>query len=134
MSVEVLAALIAAFIAVLVLALYALRQRVRAAEAGAFKRAAHLALSSVKNWIRADGSGHVVKNRYPVETRHGHERYSQHTCYNMLACSMLAQAWQFADEHIEEKPCPADVGGFVVVPTDLPYFTAEFDLPDPAGL
>ena len=27
---------------------------------------------------------------------------------------MLAQAWQFSDENVEEEPCPADVGGFVV--------------------
>ena len=27
---------------------------------------------------------------------------------------MLAQAWQFADDSIQEKPAPADVGGFVL--------------------
>lgn len=85
-----------------------------AAEAGAFKRAAHLALQSVKNWIRPDGTGYIVKNRYPIEAKHGYEGYSAHTCYNMLAMSMLAQAWQFADDSIEEQPCPADVGGFIV--------------------
>ena len=85
----------------------------RMAEAGAFKRAARLALSSIKNWIRADGSGYIVKNRYPIQAKHGYESYSVHTCYNMLATSMLAQAWQFADDDIAEKPCPADVGGFV---------------------
>lgn len=84
----------------------------RKQEAGAFKRAAHLALKSIKNWIRADGSGFVVKNRYPKEAKHGYESYTEHTCYNLLACSMLAQAYQFATESIEEKPCPADVGGF----------------------
>jgi hypothetical protein len=84
------------------------------AEAGAFKRAANLALSSIKNWIRPDGSGYVVKNRYPIEARHGYERYTVHACYNLLAMSMLAQAWQFADDDIAEKPAPADVGGFVV--------------------
>ncbi len=83
-------------------------------EAGAFKRAAHLALSSVQNWVRPDGTGYIVKNRYPIEDRHGYESYSQHTCYNMLACSMLAQAWQFSDDRVKEKPCPADLGGFVV--------------------
>ena len=84
------------------------------AEAGAFKRAAHLSLSSIKDWIRPDGSGYVVKNRYPIEAKHGYERYTVHSCYNMLACSMLAQAWQFADDSIGERPAPADVGGFVV--------------------
>ncbi|NQV32882.1 MAG: glycoside hydrolase family 88 protein [Phycisphaeraceae bacterium] len=92
-------------------------------QAGAFKRAAHLALSSVKNWIRPDGTGYIVKNKYPIEARHGYEGYSQHTCYNMLACSMLAQAWQFSDENVKEKPCPADVGGFAVT---LPGFHKVF--------
>jgi hypothetical protein len=27
---------------------------------------------------------------------------------------MLAQAWQFADDSVEEKPAPADLGGFVL--------------------
>lgn len=83
-------------------------------EAGAFKRAAHLSLASVKNWIRPDGTGYIVKNKYPIEDRHGYERYSQHACYNLLACSMLAQAWQFADDAVKEKPCPADLGGFAL--------------------
>lgn len=83
-------------------------------EAGVFKRAAMLSLNSIHNWIREDGSGYIVKNRYPIESKHAYEAYSVHTCYNMLACSMLAQAWQFADNSIQEKPAPADVGGFVV--------------------
>jgi rhamnogalacturonyl hydrolase YesR len=83
-------------------------------EARAFKRAAHLALLSVKHWTRPDGTGYVVKNRYPIEKRHGYESYSAHTCYNLLAMSMLAQAWQFADDSIKEAPAPADVGGFVI--------------------
>ncbi len=86
----------------------------RPAEAGAFKRAARLSLACIKRWIRPDGSGYIVKNRYPIEARHGYEGYSAHTCYNMLACSMLAQAWQFADDDVAERPAPADVGGFVV--------------------
>ena len=83
-------------------------------EAGVFKRAAMLSLNSIGNWIREDGSGYIVKNRFPIEKRHAYETYSVHTCYNMLACSMLAQAWQFSDNSVAEQPAPADVGGFVV--------------------
>jgi len=32
----------------------------------------------------------------------------------MLACSMLAQAWQFADDTVQERPAPADLGGYVL--------------------
>jgi len=86
----------------------------RPQEAGAFKRAARLSLASVMRWIRPDGSGYVVKNRYGVDARHGYESYSAHTCYNLLACSMLAQAWQYADQTVRELPAPADVGGYVL--------------------
>jgi hypothetical protein len=93
-------------------------------EAGAFKRAARLSLQSVKEWIRPDGSGYIVKNRYPIEARHAYQPYSAHANYNLLACTMLAQAWLFADESIQEQPAPADVGGFVV---PLPeYFMVLF--------
>ncbi len=81
--------------------------------AGAFKRGAMLSLSNIAEWIRTDGSGYIVKNRYPIEARHGYETYSVHTCYNLLATSMLAQAWQFSDDAVAERPAPADIGGFV---------------------
>jgi hypothetical protein len=86
----------------------------RQVEAGAFKRGARLALASVKQWIRPDGSGYIVKNHFPIEARHGYEAYSVHVNYNLLACSMLCAAWQSADDSVEEKPSPADVGGFVI--------------------
>lgn len=86
----------------------------RSAEAGAFKRGARLALESIRHWTRPDGTGYIVKNRYPIEAQHGYESYSYHVNYNLLACSMLCAAWQAADDSIEEKPAPADVGGYVV--------------------
>ncbi len=118
----------------------------RPAEAGAFKRGARLALASIKQWIRPDGSGYIVKNRYPVEARHGYEGYSVHANYNLLACSMLCAAWQQAVEAIAEKPAPADVGGFVVQLPEfnmvvanaggnyLQYMTRRNGVYNPAGL
>ena len=53
----------------------------------------------------------------------GYRSFNHTTCRDLLACSMLAQAWQFADESVAEKPGPADVGGFVVV---LPAFHKVF--------
>jgi len=89
-------------------------------KAGAFKRAAMLSLESINSWLRPDGSGYIVKNKYPIEARHGYEVYSVHACYNMMATSMLAQAWQFSDDTIEEKPAPADLGGYVL-PVIVPF-------------
>ncbi|MCX7007744.1 MAG: hypothetical protein NTY53_10940 [Kiritimatiellaeota bacterium] len=97
----------------------------RLAEAGTFKRGARLALASMQQWLRADGSGYIVKNRYPIEARHGYEGYSVHVNYNLLACSMLCAAWQNADDAIEEKPAPADVGGFVVHLPDFNMIVAN---------
>lgn len=82
--------------------------------AQAFKRAAHLALQSVKRWVRQSGELWIVKNRFDPALRHGFEGYSFHSQYNLLAASMLATAWLFADEQIPEGTCPADVGGFAV--------------------
>ncbi len=90
----------------------------RAAEAGAFKRAARLSLASVREWIRPDGSGFVVKNRFPEAAQHGYEAYTTHSAYNLLACSMLAQAWRFADDTVAERPALAEVGGFAIAVTD----------------
>ncbi|HRT10502.1 MAG TPA: DNRLRE domain-containing protein, partial [Candidatus Paceibacterota bacterium] len=84
------------------------------AKAGAFKRAAHLALGGIERWLRPDGSGFVVKNRYPIEARHGYERYSAQSQYNLLACWLLAVAYLYSDDTIPERPAPADLGGFVV--------------------
>jgi hypothetical protein len=88
--------------------------RGKQAEAGAFKRAAHLALSSIKRWIKPDGTGFVVKNRYPIEAHHGYERYSAQSQYNLLACWLMAVAYLYSDNSVQEKPCPADIGGFAL--------------------
>jgi hypothetical protein len=82
--------------------------------AGAFKRAAHLSLQSIQDWIRPDGAGYVVKNRFPPEARHGFERYSAQSQYNLLACWLMAVAYLYSDESIPEQPAPADIGGFVL--------------------
>jgi len=86
----------------------------RTAEAGAFKRAARLALSCARRWLRPDGTGYVVKNRFPIEARHGYEGYSAHTQYNLLACWLFAVAYLYADDTIREGVCPADIGGYAV--------------------
>ena len=91
----------------------------RLQEAGAFKRGARLALRSLNQWLRPDGSGYIVKNRFPITARHGYESYSAHVNYNLLACSQLCSAWLSADDTIAERPAPADVGGFII---ELPEF------------
>ncbi|HEX2988591.1 MAG TPA: hypothetical protein VHS06_10530, partial [Chloroflexota bacterium] len=76
----------------------------RMAEAGAFKRAAHLSLRCIERWYRPDGSGYVVKNRFPIEARYGYESYSAQSQYNLLACWLMAVAHLYADDAIAERP------------------------------
>jgi hypothetical protein len=71
-------------------------------------------LQSIKRWIRPSGELWIVKNRFDPALRHGFKGYSFHSQYNLLAASMLATAWLFADETIPAGVCPADIGGFVV--------------------
>lgn len=87
--------------------------------AQAFKRAAHLALQSIKRWVRPSGELWIVKNRFDPALRHGFEGYSFHSQYNLLAAGMLATAWLFANEEIPEGISPAEVGGFAIY---LPNF------------
>jgi hypothetical protein len=81
--------------------------------AGAFKRAAHLSLASMKRWQRDSGELYIVKNRAEPDKRLGFERYSNHSQYNLLPMAMLAMAYLNADEAIAERPIPSEVGGYV---------------------
>jgi hypothetical protein len=94
-----------------------------AAAAQAFKRAAHLALQSVRRWVRPSGELWIVKNHFDPAVRHGFEGYSFHSQYNLLAASMLATAWLFADDTVAEGPCPADVGSYAI---EVPEFHKVF--------
>ena len=85
----------------------------RADVAASFKRAARLCLRSMLRWQRPSGEMWIVKNRAEPQTRHGFEDYSFHSQYNLLPMGMLAIAYTRADESIDEKPIPAEIGGYV---------------------
>jgi hypothetical protein len=84
-----------------------------AAAACMFKRAAHKSLESVKRWQNPSGDVQIVKNHFDPSLRFGYEVYSFLTNYNALPSSMLAAAFEYADESIPECPTFSDVGGFV---------------------
>ena len=87
-----------------------------AALAGLYKRAAHLALSSMQRWVRPSGEMQIIKNWVDPAKGHSYEVYSGHSQYNLLPMAMLAIAYDYAKitETIAEAPSPADAGGFVV--------------------
>ena len=85
----------------------------RADVAASFKRAARLCLKSMMRWQRPSGEMWIVKNRADPAQRHGFEGYSFHSQYNLLPVAMLAIACSRADDSIEEKPIPSEIGGYV---------------------
>jgi hypothetical protein len=84
--------------------------------AGVYKRAARLALGSMRRWVRPTGEMQIAKNWVDPAKGHAYESYSSHSQYNLLAMSMLAIAAEHAakTEQVAEQATPADVGGFVL--------------------
>ncbi|HVT91102.1 MAG TPA: hypothetical protein VHD56_19775 [Tepidisphaeraceae bacterium] len=81
--------------------------------AGAFKRMAHLCLTSIKRWQRPSGELWINKNFADPANRHGYEAYSFHSQYNLLAMAMLVLAHERADDGIAEYPVPAEQGSYL---------------------
>lgn len=81
-----------------------------------FKRAARLALASMFRWVRTSGEMQIIKNWSDPAGRIGYESYSAHSQYNLLPMSMLALAFEYSadTEQVEERPTPAEVGGYVL--------------------
>ncbi len=81
--------------------------------AGAFKRQAHLSAAVAKQgFCRTDGKFFHIKNKFPINTRHGCDDYGQFSVYSLLTASILAVAVNFADDTIAETPAPSETGGF----------------------
>jgi hypothetical protein len=81
--------------------------------AGSFKRAAHLALTSMKRWQRPTGELWIVKNFADPARRLGYEGYSFNSQYNLLAVAMLAIAYERADDSIAEFPLPSESAAYI---------------------
>jgi hypothetical protein len=98
--------------------LYEMRARIfkdagNSVVARAFKRAARLAHSSLRRWIKPTGELWIIKNRFNPAERFGYQDYSFVSNYNNLPASMLAMAYLLADDTITEGPSVAEVGGVV---------------------
>ncbi|OIN95827.1 hypothetical protein AUJ66_08175 [Candidatus Desantisbacteria bacterium CG1_02_38_46] len=82
--------------------------------AGAFKRAARLATLSIKKWLSLSPIRNI-KNGFPPEIEHGRElSYGYYSAYSLLIASQLGFAYLVADDSIEEKPAPSEIGGYVL--------------------
>ena len=81
--------------------------------AGAFKRQARLSALSMKRWMLEMTPWRHLKNGFPPEARHGLDTYGEYSVYSLLISSFLGLAALYADDTIEEAPCPSERGGFV---------------------
>lgn len=82
--------------------------------AGVFRRAAALAVHSVKGFLDHDPI-RFNKNRFPPETQHGRQlSYGFYAAYTLLCAGQLAMAGFFADETIAfAENTPAENGTFL---------------------
>lgn len=81
--------------------------------AGKFKAAAALAADKVEQYLRLTPIHHI-KNRYPLETKFGCERYGHFNKYMITAASNLYLGGCFADDSIPATQAPAITGGYAV--------------------
>ena len=79
--------------------------------AGAFKRQAHLSANSLSRWLEMHPFRHI-KNGFPPEQSYGFDDYGKYSVYSLLAASFFGLAAIFADDEIDESPCPAEIGGY----------------------
>jgi hypothetical protein len=81
-----------------------------------YKRAGRLAVNSVERWLDAPGGARQLKNMFEPESKYGVEGYAYYDKYMITAASFLFIGFPFADDDIEEFPCPAELGGYVYEP------------------
>ena len=82
--------------------------------AGVFKRAAHLAVLSVKRWLDLRPVS-FVKNEFPSSTQHGRQKgYGFYGVYSLLIASQLGLARLVSDPKIEERPVPWERSAYVI--------------------
>ncbi|MFA6715334.1 MAG: hypothetical protein WCS27_08145 [Victivallaceae bacterium] len=86
--------------------------------AGAFKRAASLAVNSIEKYL-CETPIYFTKNLFPSETQHGRQKgYGFYGAYSLLIASQLGFASLLADRNIKESKCPAECGGYIFTTED----------------
>ena len=82
--------------------------------AGAFKRQAHISVLSMQRWIMEMQPLRHIKNGFPPQTMHGIDDYGKYSLYALYCSSVLGLAVLYADDTIEESPCPSEAGGYLM--------------------
>jgi len=86
--------------------------------AGRYRRAASLAFESIARWKREDapweGMCSITKNHLDPADRVGYQPASQVSNYTGATAFHLAEAWHTRRTAIEERPAPAEIGGYLI--------------------
>lgn len=86
--------------------------------AGAFKRAASLAINSIEKYL-CKTPINFTKNMFPPESQHGRQKgYGFYGAYSLLIASQLGFAYLVAKNDIKEQKCPAECGGYIFTTED----------------
>ncbi|NQX62770.1 hypothetical protein [Paenibacillus qinlingensis] len=80
--------------------------------AGAFKRAARLAIDSLHRWLIEESPPRHIKNFFPTDSGYGTEDYGYYAKYMATFGTFLYIAVLSVDDSIEEYTCPAEIGGY----------------------
>ena len=91
--------------------------------AGMFKRAARLAALATDRFMTQSPAKHV-KNSFPWNSIFGGEGYGYYDKYMITVGSNAYMAYLFADDEIEERVCPAEIGGYTLSSSE--YFHKFF--------
>ncbi len=81
--------------------------------AGIFKRAGRRAVQMCLPWIIDMNPFRHTKQGFHPSLGHGVDSAGPYSVYGALAASLFATAYHLADEEIEERITPAEVGGYV---------------------
>ena len=101
--------------------------------AGQFKAAAHRAAASLDYWISQEGLRHI-KNRYPIDSGYGCERYAYFDKYMVTMASWAYLAYRFADDSIVPDRRQPGASTFVTSPDfhrilmNAGGYTVQFDI------
>lgn len=84
--------------------------------AGQFRHAAALAYGNIQRWRRSDGSWagsfYITKNHFDPRERVGYQTATQYSNYTGSLMFHLAEALRTHKSEIEERPTPAEIGGY----------------------
>lgn len=82
--------------------------------AGMFKRCARMSARTILRWLNAMEHPKHNKNFYPHDSEFGIDGYGTYYRYLITLASFLQYAYLYAEDDIEEYPCPAEMGGYVL--------------------